>query len=138
MSFDFVARNWYLFAMLVVIVVLLAMDPIRRRGSGIRSVGPMQVPKLTREPHLILDVSEPAEFKAGHIPEATNVPLKKLDQEAGRLAKHKGKNVVVTCRSGNRSISAARTLVKLGFENVYTLEGGLLSWQKENLPVQRG
>ncbi|MDH3639125.1 MAG: rhodanese-like domain-containing protein [Gammaproteobacteria bacterium] len=138
MSLDFIARNWYLFAMLVGIIALLAVDPIRRRGSGVRSVSPLELPKLTRDPYIILDVSEPAEFKNGHLPESLNVPTKKLDQEIARLDKHKKKTVVVTCRSGNRSASAARTLIKHGFENVYTLQGGLLSWEKENLPVHRG
>jgi len=124
--------------MLVGIILLLAMDPIRRRGTGIRSVSPLEFPRLTRDPHIVLDVSEPAEFKKGHLPESLNVPLKKLDQEIARLDKHKNKTVLVTCRSGNRSASAARALIKQGFEHVYTLEGGLLAWEKENLPVHRG
>lgn len=138
MSLDFVARNWYLFAMLVVIIVLLVMDPIRRRGTGARSVSPLEFPRLTRESHVVLDVGEPSEFKKGRLPESINIPLKKLDQEIARLDKHKDKIVVVTCRSGNRSASAARALVKHGFEQVYTLEGGLLAWEKENLPIERG
>lgn len=137
MSLDFVARNWYLFALLFGIIVLLAVDPLRRRSGGVRSVSPLELPQLTRDPSVIVDVSEPHEFKKGHIPEATNIPVKNLEREMQRLNKHKKKTVIVTCRTGNRSAGAARLLAKHGFENVYMLEGGLLSWKKENLPVHR-
>jgi len=134
---EFAIRNWELFLLLVVIIGLLGWDIVRRQMSGVRSVSALQLPQLTRDPTLLLDISEPGDFKKGHIPNAINVPLKKL-REDKNLEKHKNKNVVVICRAGNRAVSAARYLLKNGFENVYSLSGGMMAWGKEKLPVQKG
>ena len=134
---DFATRNWELFLLLAVIVGMLIWDFVRRAVSGVRRVSPLQLPQLTREPTVLLDISEPGDYKKGHIPNAINVPFKKLGEDKN-LEKHKDKNVVVVCRTGNRSSSAARYLVKNGFENVYTLSGGMVAWGKEKLPLEKG
>jgi rhodanese-related sulfurtransferase len=138
MSTEFIIENWYLFAALVVILGLLIADPIRKRASGVRSVSALEFPQLTRDDALVVDVGEPHEYKKGHIPHAINVPLKALTKDHSKLTKHKNKTIVVTCRAGNRSESAARFLTKNGYENVYTLSGGMLAWEKENLPIDKG
>lgn len=134
---DFATRNWELFLLLAVIIGLLVWDVFRRALSGVRSVSALELPQLTRDPTVLLDVSEPGEFKKGHIPNAINVPYKKLREDTS-LDKHKNKNIVVICRSGNRSTSAARQLTKKGFENVYNLSGGMVAWGKEKLPLEKG
>jgi len=134
---EFASRNWELFLLLVVIIGLLGWDIVRRQMSGVRSVSALQLPQLTRDPTLLLDISEPGEYKKGHIPNSINVPLKKLKDDKN-LEKHKNKNVVVICRAGNRSVSAGRYLMKNGFENVYSLSGGMMAWGKEKLPVEKG
>lgn len=141
MSPDFIAfvqKNWYLFLAVAVIVGLLFADTIRRRAAGVRAVSAMQLPQLTRDDAIIVDVCEPGEYKKGHIPQAVNLPLKKLLSDHSTLEKHKTSNVILACRMGNRSESAARHLAKHGFEHVYTLAGGMTSWEKENLPLERG
>ncbi len=72
---------------------------------------------------LILDVRTPDEFKSGHIPNAKNIHVGQLSSKISTLEKYKDKNVVVYCASGGRSISAALTLSKNGFNNVYNLGG---------------
>jgi rhodanese-related sulfurtransferase len=138
MSIEFIIKNWYLFAALVVILGLLIADPIRKKAAGVRSVSVLEFPQLTRDDALVVDVGEPHEFKKGHIPHALNLPLKTLTKDQSQLTKYKSKTIVVTCRAGNRSEPAARLLIKSGFENVYTLSGGMLAWEKENLPVDKG
>ncbi len=138
MTTKFIIDNWYLFAMAAAIIVMLLLEPIRQRHSGIRSVSALELPRLLRDDALILDVSEPHEFKKGHIARSMNVPLKKLSADTAPLQKKKGKTIIVTCRTGNRSSTAARLLSKNGFEHVYTLAGGLLSWEKEKLPIEKG
>jgi rhodanese-related sulfurtransferase len=46
--------------------------------------------------------------------------------------------VIVSCRSGNRSLRGAIVLRKRGFERVYSLNGGLTAWQRDNLPLAKG
>lgn len=74
----------------------------------------------------LVDVRTPDEFADGSVPTAVNIPL---DQVARQLDKFKGKkNIVVFCRSGNRSNQAKSILEQNGFTNV--INGG--TWQNVN------
>ena len=74
---------------------------------------------LTDNAYLV-DVRTPSEFASGSVKGAVNIPLDKI---SGQLSKFKGKkNIVVFCRSGNRSSQAKSILEKNGFDNV--LNGG--------------
>lgn len=75
---------------------------------------------------LLIDVREEAEYRAGHIPKAVNMPLSRF---AGRLDQiPKDKPVFLYCQSGMRSKTAARRLAKSGHKEIYNLRGGLLRW----------
>lgn len=74
-----------------------------------------------------IDVREPHEYQSGHIPGFRNLPLGRVQQEAEGLPKDK--EIVVICRSGARSMRAARILKKNGFSNVINVSGGIMSWQ---------
>lgn len=135
---QFVVNNWYLFVGLGVVLALLLAGPITQLMHGIKNLNPNQTILLVnRESGIVVDISEPHEFKTGHIPDSINIPLSQMAQQVQRLEKYKSKPVIVVCRTGNRSVRAAATLRKRGFGTVYTLNGGMLSWQRENLPVER-
>ena len=85
---------------------------------------------------MLLDVSEPAEYAAGHAVGARNVPLAGLEKSSG-LPKNKTLPVIVVCPTGARASRAAATLKRLGFEKPSVLAGGLRSWRDANLPVER-
>jgi rhodanese-related sulfurtransferase len=138
MFIDFVIQNWYLFAALVVILGLLAAEPLLKQASGVKSVSVFEMPQLTREKSIIVDVSEPADFKKAHIPDAVNLPAKSLANDQKTIEKHKNRNVILVCRMGSKSQSVAKQLMRNGFEKVYVLSGGMAAWEKENLPVKRG
>jgi glyoxylase-like metal-dependent hydrolase (beta-lactamase superfamily II)/rhodanese-related sulfurtransferase len=93
----------------------------------------------SREPPLLLDVRELAEFhgELGHIPGSLLVPLKELSTRACELDSHKGAAVIAICRAGVRSATAAAILTGLGFERVYSLEGGMLDWTERGFPIER-
>ena len=140
MDIAFIQQNWHLFAALAVIVALLALDPVRRRSGGIQSVSAVQLPQLmNHEGAIVLDVGEPAEFKKGHIPKAINIPVSQLKNDLSRLEKHRTKDtpIVLSSRTNQHASRAAAILRKNNFSNLYTLSGGLGSWEKENLPLER-
>lgn len=138
MFMEFVIQNWYLFAALVVILGLLAADPLIKQASGVKSVSVLEMPMLTRDKYVIVDVSEPADYKKAHIPESINLPAKTLSKDLKPLEKHKKKNVILVCRMGSKSQSVGKQLKNNGFENVYVLSGGMAAWEKESLPVKSG
>lgn len=76
----------------------------------------------------VVDVRSPEEFRSGHIKNAINIPLQKLDESIGKLKKDKP--VIVYCASGNRSASAKRLLDFNGFSQVVN-GGGFRSLQNK-------
>jgi rhodanese-related sulfurtransferase len=86
---------------------------------------------------LVLDVREADEYQAGHVLNAKHIPLGKLSERLGELEKYRNQPIVVVCRSGKRSASACATLVKQGYTQAYNLAGGMMAWQKSNLPVEK-
>ena len=136
---EFVTHNWYLFVALGVILFLLAAGPISQQMHGIKNVNVAQtVQLLNRENAVVVDVCEPKEFSAGHVPNAINLPLGTLNDRLREIEKHKNRPIVVSCRSGNRSLKGAVLLRKHGFPTVYNLAGGLLAWERDNLPLEKG
>lgn len=86
-----------------------------------------------RDEAFVLDVREPDEWKAGHIPGATHIPLGELGQRFSELPR--GQRIVAVCRSGNRSGRATESLRRAGLE-VENLEGGMKGWHKAGLPLE--
>ncbi len=135
---QFIINNWYLFAALVVILVLLLAGPINQVVYGIKSVSPAQAIQLINQGGgAFVDVCEAQEFKGGHIPNAVNMPLSAMKGGLKPLERYKNKPLVVSCRHGNRSMKGAVMLRKRGFATVYSLRGGLVAWQRDNLPVEK-
>jgi len=124
-----------------------AMDDDRLRFPSlaelnqVRQLTPVQVQALTETSFgpIILDVREPEEYtgELGHIPASILIPLKDLTARAEELEEYKDKHVIVVCRAGVRSTTAAAILTGLGFEQVSNLKGGMLDWNNQSLPVER-
>lgn len=83
---------------------------------------------------VLIDVREPDEFAAGHIPEATLIPLGQLSSRLSEIPKDK--TVVAVCRSGNRSGQATELLRQAGFD-AHNMSGGMISWEQAGYDVQR-
>ncbi len=85
---------------------------------------------------LILDVREPYEYAKMHIRNSINVPRGILEtacewnyeETVPELVQAREREVVVVCRSGNRSIFAAHTMQLMGYQNVSSLRTGLRGW----------
>lgn len=138
MYLEFLTQNWFLFAALVAVLAMLGMSYAMPMIYKIKSVSASQaIGLINRDDAVVVDVCEPKEFQAGHLPNAINMPLTKLSGNIGALGKYKDKPIIVACRTGNRSLKGAITLKKGGFDNVYSMSGGLAAWQKDNLPIER-
>jgi rhodanese-related sulfurtransferase len=87
----------------------------------------------------LIDVRTPVEFEAGHIPGAVNVPLDELRRELGGLCEvlH-DHDVVLVCRSGQRSDQAQEALQAAGLSSPAVLQGGLNDWEATGGPMNRG
>ena len=108
------------------------------RLRGIKDVDLAEALQLINHKNaLVLDVREESEYKSGHILNTKWIPLGKLSDRTGELERYREQNIVVVCRSGNRSASACAMLVKQGFAQAVNLSGGVMAWQKSNLPLEK-
>ncbi|MCX7550342.1 rhodanese-like domain-containing protein [Xanthomarina sp. F2636L] len=79
----------------------------------------------------LIDVRTPEEFKDGHIQDAINIDYYSEDFLKEFETLDKNKPLYLYCRSGNRSYKAAVKLKKMGFKDIYDLEGGILNYNKK-------
>jgi rhodanese-related sulfurtransferase len=137
MDVQFLQDNWMLVALAAFSGGMLAWSFIGSKMSGVEQADTLKATRLFNDDALILDVREDKEYAAGHIPRAKHIPLGQLQGRLNELDKYKNKPVLVTCRSGNRSAHACRVLKKAGFETVYNQDGGILAWERANLPIEK-
>lgn len=81
----------------------------------------------TEENVVILDVREQYEYDEGHIQGAVLLPSGSVTAKAAEVLPDKDQKILVYCRSGNRSATAARALVSLGYTQIYDF-GGIIDW----------
>lgn len=86
---------------------------------------------------LILDVRTPAEYYSGHIPGAVLIPLQQLADRLREIESHKEKDILIYCRSGNRSTVAAEILNRQGFKKTHNLQNGILDWIKNGFEIKQ-
>ena len=137
MDMQFIQDNWMLVALAVVSGAMLVWSFIGARLSGVEQADTLKATRLYNDDALVLDVREDKEYAEGHIPKAKHIPLGQLAGRLNELDKFKNKPVLVTCRSGQRSARACGMLKKAGFETVYNQAGGIIAWERANLPVSK-
>ncbi len=87
----------------------------------------------------IIDVRSEAEFtgELGHIPGSILRPLPEINKWIHEFSDLKNEEIIVVCRSGNRSSRATQYLQEQGFSNVKNMSGGMLEWNRNNYPVEK-
>jgi rhodanese-related sulfurtransferase len=83
----------------------------------------------------LIDVREPNEYREGHIPGVTLIPLNTLLDRPQDFLKRD--NILFICAMGQRSALACEMAAALGFEQLYNLEGGTVGWAKAGLPIEK-
>lgn len=106
---------------------------------GYKTLRPAELTGLiNRDNALVIDLSASGDYEKGHIAGSRNLTPSQFDPENKLLAPARQLPVVVVCRNGQASSSAAKRLKKAGFEQVYLLDGGVAAWQQADLPLVKG
>lgn len=135
---QFITSNFFPISLALMSGAMIVWSMLGNRIRGIQEADIQAALQLINHKNaFVLDVREPDEYKGGHILNSQLIPLGKLKERIGELAKYKNVPVVVVCRSGTRSGTACVTLAKEGFSQAYNLAGGMMAWQKANLPTQK-
>ena len=85
---------------------------------------------IDSEEVIILDVRTQEECNSGHIENAVLLPVNEIKDNADEILADKNAKILVYCRSGNRSATASKELIEMGYTNVYDF-GGIISWPYE-------
>lgn len=115
-----------------------AMDLVAAAKQQIREVSPEEASALVGKAR-VLDVREPAEYAAGKLQGAVNIPRGVLEFQIGNhpaFASAQNEEILVYCLSGGRSALAVETLQKLGYTQAVSLAGGFKAWSEAGRPVE--
>lgn len=133
---EFVTTNWVMILMWFFLLGMIIHSFIKSTYD----ISALQAVQLLSHESgsIIVDVREDSEYQSGHIPDSIHIPLSVLKSRVDELNKYKDKHIILGCRSGSRSGRACSILKKQGFEKVHNLRGGVMAWEKENLPMKKG
>jgi len=132
----FIVENWLLLFVAFVSGAMLVWPMVRRTG-GSNAVSPNEAVRLiNREKGVLIDVSEPDEYAAGHAGGAKNVPFGQLEKPK-ELPSNKGLPLLLLCPTGARSGRAVTLLRKAGYEKAVAVAGGTPAWREAGLPIDK-
>jgi rhodanese-related sulfurtransferase len=133
---NFFVDNWVLLLVAFVSGAMLVWPMVRRGGSGTSVPTGEAVRLINREKGVLVDVSEPGEFAAGHAAGARNIPFGQLEGSK-ELPTNKALPLLVMCPTGARAARAVGVLRKAGHERAVSVAGGTAAWREAQLPVER-
>ena len=133
---NFLIENWYLILLALGSGAMLMMPAMKNVGGGTLSPA-NAVALINREKAVVVDVSEPDAFAAGHVTGAKNIPLAQLEERLPGAVKNKALPLILVCASGKRAQSAVAVAQKLGYTNVQAVSGGMKGWRAAEMPVKK-
>ena len=115
-------------------------EMVAQAKASITELDPAEAQFLIEVGALIVDVREPAEFEAGHIPGAVNIPRGVLEWRISENYEFESADqpILVYCRSGGRGALATQTLQRLGYTGAVSLEGGMRAWEAAGQEISGG
>lgn len=103
----------------------------------IKEITPSNAYAMIAQGALLVDVRESgeAEAKSFDLPGMMLIPLSDFGKRYQEIPQNH--NVILACRSGNRSLMAASFLVEKGYSQVFNLQDGIMNWERAELPVKK-
>jgi rhodanese-related sulfurtransferase len=126
-------------ALIVCVALAFAVSRRRRAGGGASSIEPADLAaRIARGERLhILDVRSEAEFAAGHVPGAVNVPFNHVGARLGQVPGGANDELYVYCGHGPRAYMAASSLRQGGRSQLIYVRGHFAAWQRAGHPVAK-
>ena len=132
--FAFVAHHPVLTGTFFVLLILLLILEFRRGGKSVDVQGAITL--INHHQARVVDLRKPSEFATGHILHAQNIPLAELEEKMSRLQNLHQQQIIVVCQNGYSSRQGCEQLCQAGY-NAQRLNGGILEWQAQHLPLHR-
>jgi rhodanese-related sulfurtransferase len=101
----------------------------------VATLSPARLSELLSNPNAqLIDVRDHHEWAGGHIEGSRSLPLEELRADPERELP-KDALLIFICAKGSRSLTAAKLVDRLGYQNVYNVEGGTAAWARSGLPL---
>jgi len=131
-------RNIFLVLVTLVAFVAIIYASFQGKNASYHNLSIQEVKQRIdsqKDDFVLIDVRTPQEYtgQLGHLENAPLYPLQSLDTQYKDLEQYQqaGKDIIIYCRSGNRSRRAAEFLIDHGFKNIYNMEGGMRAWNAD-------
>ena len=111
-------------------MALTAVDLVQEAKKTIKEVSCEEANEMIANGSIALDIREPAEYEAGHIPNAIHIPRGVMEFQITDHPSFQDRDasIVIYCRSGGRSALAVKSLESLGYTNTCSMAGGYTAW----------
>lgn len=121
--------------LIVALVIFLILQMGRANNNALSgTVSVNEAYEMSQKGAFVLDVRTPEEWNEFHAPNSTLIPLDQLTSRLNEVPRDR--QIVVVCRSGNRSQQGRDILLNAGFEQVTSMTGGLSEWRASGFPVE--
>jgi len=129
----FLIDYWYFSLPLFLFIFLFAYSEMNKGGKKIE---PNELTTLiNRENAILVDLRSKEDYDAGHIMSALNYPHQDFENQMHELDRYKERPIILVCDMGRNSANIGEKLKKADFKNTFRLNGGMMTWTQENLPV---
>lgn len=139
MLYNFFLKNSFLiisFFILIFVLFVLEINFFLNSKNFLNSFKIIEL--INHENALLIDIRSESDFLTFHILNSINIPFDKLLNNIIKLKKYKLKTVIIIHSNNNLSIKAINFFRENEFVKVFSIEGGISSWVKNNLPIKRG
>lgn len=110
-------------------------EEVTVQGGTYTNVSPLELDTmLTSKDFTLINVHTPFEGKIAQTD--LSIPYDQIQQNLDKLPTDKNARLVLYCRSGHMSDIAAKTLIQLGYTNIWNLDGGMVAWENAGLPIE--
>lgn len=134
------STKWIISAVVIVVLITVAAIFVLGRGSEAEAlsanISVSEAASRFKDGAFLLDVRQPEEWAQAHIDGAVLIPLGELQSRLSEIPTDR--DVLIICRSGNRSSQARDILRAAGFERTTSIVGGMNGWIADGLPVVTG
>jgi rhodanese-related sulfurtransferase len=133
---DFSLHHWELWLAFFVVLGLLLIFELHIKLTAAPAVSVQQaIFLLNREDAVFVDIRDTASYMKEHIATSVNVPFSELTTKIKQLESYRERPIIINYAQGQAHHRVARFLKKAGFNKLYHLKGGILSWKNAGLPL---
>ncbi|MBM3291938.1 rhodanese-like domain-containing protein [Candidatus Bathyarchaeota archaeon] len=132
-------RNLYLIIVIILLSISVYILQLQiDRGKGFPTYGDVTIQQayelIKMKPDLVIvDVRSKQEYDSGHIEKAILIPVDEFDRRVAELSKDD--DLLIYCRTGNRSSQAVNILKLKGYTRIYHMKDGILGWNQAGFPL---